>query len=50
MKVNICAIVTGADTYMVFRGKTGNEKISSELLQFSDPLIISLILSLKKKS
>ena len=48
MKVNICSIVVGASTYMVFRGKTGIEKTFSESWQFWKPLIILPILSMKK--
>ena len=49
IKVNICSTVTGASTYMVFRGKSGIVKISSELLQLSKPLIVLSILPMKKK-
>ena len=48
MKMNIFSIVTGASTYMVFRGKSGIEKVSLELWQFWKPLIIISILSMKK--
>ena len=48
MKINICLIVTGATTYMVLRGKSGTEKISSDLRQFWKPLIMLSILSMKK--
>ena len=48
MKVNICSIVTGASTCMVFSGKSGIEKISSDLWQIWKLLIVSSILSMKK--
>ena len=34
MKIHFCSIVTGVNTHMVFKGKSGIEKITSELWQF----------------
>ena len=49
MKLNICSIGTGASTYMVFRGKSGIEKVFfSEFWQFWKPLIFLFISSMKK--
>ena len=48
MRVNVCKIVTGTSTYMVFRGKSGIQKISSVLWHFWNPLNILSTLSMKK--
>ena len=40
--------MTGASTYMVFRGESGIEKIYSEFRQIWKPLICLYILSMKK--
>ena len=40
--------MTRASTYMVFRGKSGIKKISSEFQKFWKPLSILSIVSMKK--